>query len=120
MEQNNRQKLGNQGETVACDYLCSQGLTLLEKNWRDGKNGELDLVMLQDNEVVFVEVKTRRNHPLLAIGETVDAKKLHRLQKLGRSWLRSNGSYQAHRIDMVGVVYNNDSPRIFWWKAIER
>lgn len=120
MKQNSRKELGYRGEELASEYLSRQGLVLLEQNWRDGKNGEIDLIMRQGDEVVFIEVKTRRDQHLLAIGEVVDTKKLFRLQRLARAWLHQNEVSAPHRIDMVGIVFRGEEPRIFWWKAIER
>ena len=49
---------GQAAETQALKYLQGQGLQLLTRNWRC-KGGELDLVMLDADTVVFVEVRYR-------------------------------------------------------------
>jgi len=55
-------RLGQQGEEAACVYLLGQGYTLLARNYRAGKLGEIDSVWLHPNQqaLCFVEVKTRR------------------------------------------------------------
>ena len=53
-----RRRLGDQGEGHARRYLEARGLTFVAANWRCPA-GELDLVMRDGDEIVFVEVKTR-------------------------------------------------------------
>lgn len=59
IELNNKQ-LGAQGETWALEYFLASGYSLIEKNYRI-KAGEIDLIVENQEWVVFVEVKTRRN-----------------------------------------------------------
>jgi putative endonuclease len=51
---------GQAAEAQALAYLRQQGLQLLARNWLC-KGGELDLVMLDGDTVVFVEVRYRRH-----------------------------------------------------------
>lgn len=49
------------GERIAAEYLQKQGLVLLERNWRSGRFGEIDLILKRPDGVLsFTEVKTRR------------------------------------------------------------
>jgi putative endonuclease len=52
------QILGNQGESFVDHFLTEQGWTVLQKNYRT-RFGELDLVAIDQEALVFVEVKTR-------------------------------------------------------------
>lgn len=53
---------GKYGEDLAVSYLEGKGFELLERNYRHAK-GEIDLIMLLDNDLlVFVEVKARKNN----------------------------------------------------------
>ncbi len=58
MSQHDRRALGRQGEAHARRHLEAHGLTFVGANWRCAA-GELDLVMRDAEEIVFVEVKTR-------------------------------------------------------------
>lgn len=49
---------GKAGEDEALSYLVRQGLTLIERNFRC-RGGEIDLIMQDGGEVVFVEVSSR-------------------------------------------------------------
>ncbi|WP_163027072.1 YraN family protein, partial [Pseudomonas viridiflava] len=60
MAGNTRQKAGREAEAYALQHLQQQGLRLIAQNWLC-KRGELDLVMLDGDTVVFVEVRYRRH-----------------------------------------------------------
>lgn len=51
-------KVGQWGEQVAADYLIRQGYQIIDRNART-PSGELDIIAVHENGVVFVEVKTR-------------------------------------------------------------
>ena len=96
---------GNIGEEITVEYLISLGFRILDRNWRI-KEGEIDLVALSpEEEIVFVEVKTRTSatfgDPLESISET----KLHRIQRLALAWLATHQKLGApYRIDVAGVL----------------
>ncbi len=54
------QKLGQEGERMALEFLLGKGYRMLFRNYRQGR-GEIDLIMQMDQLLVFVEVKTRSN-----------------------------------------------------------
>lgn len=56
--QNPRQALGQQGEEVVVHLLQKRGWIILAQNWRS-RYGELDIVAKKDQQVLFIEVKTR-------------------------------------------------------------
>ena len=96
--------LGRRGEQLAADYLVGTGMALVERNWRCAL-GEIDLIMRDGSETVFVEVKTRAGlgygHPL----EAITAVKLARLRRLAGAWCEAHpGEAAGMRIDAVAVV----------------
>ena len=50
--------LGRRGEELAADYLESQGMRIVDRNWRCPE-GEIDIVALDGDALVIAEVKTR-------------------------------------------------------------
>ena len=52
---------GQWAENLAHIFLCEQGLQAVERNFRS-KRGEIDLVMLDHDILVFVEVRYRKNN----------------------------------------------------------
>ena len=79
------QSLGRWGETVAAVYLIDLGYIILECNFRT-PYGELDLVTFYQDQVIFVEVKTRSSNrfgwPEESITEKKKMKRIVKLHKL--------------------------------------
>lgn len=103
-----RQALGRAGEDRALADYTSRGYELLDRNWRDGKKGELDLVLLQGATVVVCEVKTRRSDSFGDALEAVTVSKQLRLRRLASAWLTANRDRLPHRqielrIDVAAV-----------------
>lgn len=108
-----RRQLGQRGEELVAAELEAGGATVLERNARvDGLRGEIDLVILDDERIVFVEVKTRAAEswtgPETPIG-AVGARKQAKLRALALAWLRQRGEAGAVprnrglRFDVVGL-----------------
>ena len=104
-------RLGERGERAAARYLRRRGYKLLARKQRN-RLGELDLVVLDGDTVVFVEVKTRtstdRGHP----AEAVTADKQRRLTRLALGFLKAHAllEYSA-RFDVVAVIWAPGSRR---------
>jgi putative endonuclease len=96
---------GQQGEVAAQDYLEQQGYRIVEINYRSGRWGEIDIVCLHQQSLVFVEVKTRRG---LAYGSPVEAVTRAKRIKLRRAAeyykLTHAGLPDSLRLDVVCVV----------------
>lgn len=96
--------LGRHGEELAADYLETQGMRVIDRNWRCA-DGEIDIVALDGDTLVVAEVKTRRSldygHPFEAVGTV----KLARLHRLTSSWCHEHGvTATSRRVDVVAVV----------------
>lgn len=104
-----KDELGMRGERIAERHLVARGMTVLERNWRCA-HGEVDLVLRDGDEVVFVEVKTRTSvafgHPL----EAITVAKLARLRRLARVWMREHPGSGRFRIDAVAVLAPRRAP----------
>ena len=100
-----RRLFGNRGERAAARYLRKKGLRILARQY-ETRWGELDVIALDGDCVVFVEVKTRRsdetNHP----SEAIDARKRLHLTKAAFAWLRKNRLVEHRaRFDVVTLVW---------------
>lgn len=82
-----RAQIGALGEQIAVDYLTSQGLTVLARNWRC-RYGELDVIAVDAAAaaVVFVEVKTRTSDRFGGVEQAVTPQKVRRLRRLAGLW----------------------------------
>ncbi len=96
--------VGRHGEDVAAAFVVRAGWTVLARNWRCPE-GELDLVALDGDEVVAVEVKTRRSATYGHPAEAVTYRKLARVRRLTARWLREHDVRPASvRVDVIAVV----------------
>jgi len=98
-----RRAFGAWGEQTAEAYLRGLGMVVIDRNWRCPQ-GELDLVALDGDVIVFCEVKTRRS---LVFGSGVEAVigiKARRLRRLAAAWLAQHGTQGREvRFDVIGV-----------------
>ncbi|MGW3420858.1 YraN family protein [Streptomyces phaeochromogenes] len=101
-----RNALGKYGEDLAARRLTESGMTVLQRNWRSGRAGEIDIVARDGDALVVCEVKTRRTgtfeHPMAAVTPA----KTQRLRGLAERWLQEHGGAPPGgvRIDVVGVL----------------
>jgi putative endonuclease len=104
-----RRLLGALGEDLARRHLEARGYTLLDANFRT-RHGELDLVVADDDHLVFCEVKTRlvagcsgELGPFAAIG----ARKRERVRRMAREWLSERDGQRPWRpelrFDAIGI-----------------
>ncbi len=85
-------------------YLEDRGMTIVERNFRCPR-GEIDIIARDGDELVFVEVKTRRSLALGSPLEAITPAKLGRIRMLAGIWLsRQAGFFTAVRIDGLGIV----------------
>ena len=98
------QDSGRSAEDFAEGYLRRQGLRLLERNWRC-RSGELDLVMLDGDTVVFVEVRYRRYSAWGGALESVDLRKRQKLIRAAQLFLQQESRLAKHpcRFDVVAL-----------------
>jgi putative endonuclease len=96
--------LGRQGEDLAATYLAKAGLQILARNWRC-KDGEIDIVALDQRVLVVCEVKTRSGVGCGTPLESVTRQKAWRLRRLAIQWIATQGlAFETVRIDVVGVL----------------
>ncbi len=106
---------GVDAEKAALKYLQSNGLRLLARNYRCA-GGELDLVMLERQELVFVEVRYRSSQQFGGALPSVDADKQQKLRHSGEAFLQEHPRqpYAACRFDVVAVSGDAPKYRIDW------
>ncbi|AWL12936.1 UPF0102 protein [Saliniradius amylolyticus] len=101
--------IGQSAEQQACRYLKQQGLRHRQSNYRC-KAGEIDLVMQDGQELVFVEVKFRRKADFGYAQEYFDRHKRRKFERAVQHYLQSHGlnpDTSAFRIDLVAITNNN-------------
>ncbi|HHQ68998.1 MAG TPA: YraN family protein [Halothiobacillaceae bacterium] len=100
--------VGTQAEKAAEAQLQKAGLRLVARNARVGR-GEIDLIMLDGNTLVFIEVRCRKQTGLVTPQETVDFRKQAQVRANAERWLAANPRYRNHycRFDVISVRHNN-------------
>ncbi len=96
---------GAQGEQLAKEHLLKKGYVLLAQNWRH-QHLEIDLIMQDDDTLVFVEVKTRKNDHFGAPYEHVLQDKIRKLARAANEFLASRKYGGEIRFDIVSVIYS--------------
>lgn len=97
--------LGDQGERAAVRFLKKQGMQIIAKQYRN-QFGEIDIIALDQNCIVFVEVKTRQSTNAGQPFEAVDDRKQRKLTKLALTWLKKNRRMnQPARFDVISIVW---------------
>ncbi|NMA73191.1 MAG: YraN family protein [Bacteroidales bacterium] len=96
-------QLGKKGEEVAKDYLIHQGYHILESNWRCGRL-ELDIIADTPNNLVVVEVKTRRNSIFGNPVEAVTKNKIKRIVTATQAYIRKHEIELPVRFDIIAVL----------------
>lgn len=107
-----KQETGKEGEDIATKYLKDIGYNVIERNF-ECRQGEIDIIALDKDEIVFVEVKTRRNKKYGLASEAVnDIKKKH-LWKAVEYYLYSRNLQDDFiRLDVIEIYLRKEKAYI--------
>jgi putative endonuclease len=98
---------GQWGESRARRHLERIGHLIVDLNWRSPERhvlGELDIVSIVGDVVVFSEVKARRRSGFGGAAAAVDERKQQQIRSLAESWLRLNGDrVDQMRFDVIAI-----------------
>ncbi len=108
-----RQRIGRAAEDLVASRLAAQSWEIVERNART-RFGELDIVSLDGDTLVFIEVKAGREgsqfgpeRPVLAIGR----RKQQQVRRLATAWMAARRGtspfYSDIRFDAIGVTFDN-------------
>lgn len=90
---------GRIAEGQAAEYLLNLGYTIITRNYQI-RGGEIDLIALDDDELVFVEVRWRSDD----LGEeSIGAKKVATLRRAIQTYLREMEETRPWRCDLIAV-----------------
>lgn len=93
-------EVGRRGEALAADEYEARGYRVLARNWRDGRSGELDLVLARGRLLVVCEVKSRSSTRFGLPAEAVDHRKQRRLRALTAAFIA------AHDVRPSGIRFD--------------
>lgn len=97
-------QIGAEAEQDACRYLMNKGYGLLEKNYRC-YHGEIDLIMQDENCIVFVEVRYRHRVDYGNAFDSITPTKKRRLYKTAKHYLQAKKClYKLNsRFDVIAI-----------------
>ena len=97
------QKLGPWGEDIAAAFLESLGYEIAERNYRC-EQGEVDIIAVDGDEIVFVEVKTRRHDDTGSPLEAITRRKQTQIARTALNWALENKRDEfPMRFDAIGI-----------------
>ena len=101
------QVIGNKGEDFVAEHLKKKGYIITARNYRC-KFGEIDVIAENDDEILFVEVKTRADNSKIRPYEYVNSPKQQRLITTANIFLQHNGFGLKPRFDVAEVFVSAD------------
>ena len=102
-----KQEFGKEGEDVAAQYLKEKGYKILDRNFAC-KRGEIDIVAFKDEQIIFVEIKSRTSTkyglPSEAVTKEKKKKKIKHLLRTAETYLIIKNLMDIDvRIDVIEV-----------------
>jgi putative endonuclease len=114
-----RSETARRGEDAAAAFLERVGMHIEARNWRSAA-GEIDVVARDGQELVFVEVKTRRSERAGTAEEAVSPAKQRRIVRLAEAYVASTRSVPRDgiRFDVVAIrVIGDDRALLRHYRA---
>ena len=113
MPERSSQQTGKDAERLALRHLEQQGLRLLAQNWAC-RRGELDLVMLDGDTVVFVEVRYRQHAQWGGALASIDTRKRQKLILAAQYFLQREARWANHPCRFDVVTLDGATPHANW------
>ncbi|MFZ4262404.1 YraN family protein [Sphingobacterium sp. HJSM2_6] len=100
-----RKTLGDKGEEMAVLFLKKLGYEIIELNWRY-KKLEVDIIALDQQDLVFVEVKVRSNASHVLISDLISEHQQENLARAAESYMMEKGYEGQIRFDFLFYINN--------------
>jgi len=97
---------GRAGESLAVDYLLTNGYQILHRNWRH-RHWEIDIIATKNGMLHFVEVKTRTSDEFGYPEEKMDRKKIKCILNASEEFLIANPGWQRIQFDILSITMKN-------------
>ena len=116
-QHSSKRQLGHAIESQALAYLEAQGLQLLTRNYRCAL-GEIDLIMEEDDNVIFVEVRYRSSKSHGVAQETITWRKQNKIIKTAAWYLQKQRWHNKRycRFDVVAAHQTKEGVTFDWIK----
>ena len=97
---------GKFGEAEAAKFMRNNGYQIVSMGFHS-RFGEIDVIAENEEYVVFVEVKTRKNSNFAAAREYVDFRKQRRILSTAKMWLARSRTQKQPRFDVIEIYADN-------------
>jgi putative endonuclease len=98
-------QIGQQGESLARKFLEDKGYEILDKNWCF-KKAEVDLIAYYQEQLIFIEVKTRTSRGFGEPEDFVHDAKQTLLQQAAEEYIHIMDFQGEIRFDIISVLFN--------------
>jgi putative endonuclease len=106
---------GYKAEKIASDYLTKKGLRLIAKNFTT-RLGEIDLIMEDNKNLIFIEVRQRKKSAIVKSQESVNFYKRKKIYRTAMIFLQKYPSLKPCRIDVIAIDTFGNQHEINWIK----
>lgn len=105
----NNKSTGKLGEDLATRFLEQSGYQVLARNYHT-RYGELDIICRQNQSLVFVEVKARRNIRFGYPEEAITPRKIQHLKRAAWHYLEEKQTaYREIRFDVITILLDDNN-----------
>ena len=101
----NKRKTGTAYEIIAADFLRKQGIQIMEMNYRTSL-GEIDIIGKEEDTLIFIEVKYRKNASYGQPWEAISVKKQKRICRVANYYIYKNKWRWQMRFDVISICGN--------------
>lgn len=99
---------GKTGEKIAKNYLINKGYTIIEINYKN-KIGEIDIIAMHNDILVFIEVKTRTSYKYGYAFEAVDIRKQRKIINTSLAYIKYKNHHNIQfRYDIMEIYLTNN------------
>jgi len=99
---------GRTGEDLAARWLSEKGFSVLQRNWRHGRN-EVDIIAGRQGVLHFIEVKSRRSTRYGNPEQSVSQKKLGNVMRGASGWLHRWPAFHRVQYDVLAITLDKDA-----------
>lgn len=111
MKDNSKIYTGKEGEKIAAAFLKKKGYKIIETNYRCPL-GEIDIIAREKDEIVFVEVKTRKSTEMGYPEQAVGINKQKKMSQLALWYLQKTNTDDQARFDVIAVTMSDSENEI--------
>jgi len=111
---------GKEGEESAAEFIKGKDFSILRRNYRYSRSGEIDIIAKKDNLILFIEVKNRNSSCHGGALYSISNKKKRALRFVASRFIEADASCRdgniTFRFDLIAI----ENGRIEWVEDIIR